>query len=171
MVATAVAVRQQRRRLGFWGLVILRGPALTRVGLVSPSISLSLPLPLYLSLSPSPSSSPSPFLLLFVPFARRVEEGGEKGGVGGGSGPGGASIDLTAHSSASTTVEGRRRRLKGWVRCQHAYIQSSPTLVLLAGLLYALSPTLSPLNKLSTAWCMNRPDARLNVILEFIGPI
>lgn len=44
VVATAVAVRQQRRRLGFWGLVILRGPALTRVGLVSPSLSLSLSL-------------------------------------------------------------------------------------------------------------------------------
>lgn len=133
VVATAVAVRQQRRRLGFWGLVILRGPALTRVGLVSPSISLSL------SFSVSLCLSPSPFLLLFVPFATRVEEGGEKGGVGGGSGPGGASIDLAAHSSASTTVEGRRRRLKGWVRCQHAYIQSSPTLVLPAGRVRAIS--------------------------------
>lgn len=62
VVATAVAVRQQRRRLGFWGLVILRGPALTRVGLVSPSIFLSLSPPppaLSLSLSLSVSMSPS----------------------------------------------------------------------------------------------------------------
>lgn len=104
VVATAVAVRQRCRRPGFRGLVILRGPAVTRVGLVprSPSSSLSLP--------------------------RRGKQGAggsEKGRVSGGSGPGGASIDLTAHSSPSTSVEGRRRRLKGWVRCQHAYIQSS----------------------------------------------
>lgn len=73
VVATAVAVRQQRRRLGFWGLVILRGPALTRVGLVSPSIFLSLSLSL--SLPPSHSLSLS-LCLLLVPLAMRVEEGG-----------------------------------------------------------------------------------------------
>lgn len=116
VVATAVAVRQRRRRPGFWGLVILRGPALTRVGLVS----------LYLYLPPTEGREGK------GEEAQGPRRRGQKGVKKGESGPGGASIDLAAHSSLSTSVEGRRRRLKGWVRCQHAYIQSSPTLILLA---------------------------------------